>query len=55
MGKWMDGHVDKLSRVRQENLEGGGNDRIEIMHQLGKLTTRERIDRLGDAGTKVNN
>jgi acetyl-CoA carboxylase carboxyltransferase component len=51
MGKWMDGYLDKLARVRQENLEGGGKERIEIMHQLGKLTARERIDRLADTGT----
>jgi len=51
MGTWMNGYLDKLARVRQENLEGGGKERIQIMHQLGKLTARERIDRLADAGT----
>ncbi len=51
MGEWMDGYLAKLFKDRQENLEGGGPDRIEIQHQLGKLTARERIDRLVDAGT----
>jgi len=51
MGKWMNGYLDRLARVRQENLEGGGKERLEIMHRLGKLTARERIDRLSDAGT----
>ena len=51
MGKWMDGYLDKLFKVRQENLEAGGKERIELQHQLGKLTARERIDRLADTGT----
>jgi acetyl-CoA carboxylase carboxyltransferase component len=51
MGKWMNGYLDKLSRDRQENLEGGGKERLELQHQLGKLTARERIEKLVDAGT----
>ena len=51
MGKWMDGYLDKLFKVRQENLEAGGKERVELQHQLGKLTARERIDRLADTGT----
>jgi len=51
MGKWMDSYLDKLAKVRQENLEGGGKDRPELQHRLGKLTARERIDRLADPGT----
>ena len=51
MGKWMDGYLDKLVKVRQENLEAGGKERVELQHNLGKLTARERIDRLADAGT----
>jgi len=51
MGKWMDGYLDKLFKVREENLEAGGKERVEQQHQLGKLTARERIDRLADTGT----
>jgi hypothetical protein len=28
MGKWMNGYLDKLARDRQENLEGGGKERV---------------------------
>ena len=51
MGKWMDGYLEKLELNRLENLTGGGNERIDLQHSLGKLTARERIDRLVDAGT----
>ncbi|MGD2270979.1 MAG: carboxyl transferase domain-containing protein [Desulfobacterales bacterium] len=51
MGKWMDGYLAKLAQVRRENLECGGSERIERQHQLGKLTARERIERLADPGT----
>lgn len=51
MGKWMDGYLDKLTKVRQENLEAGGKARVDLQHSLGKLTARERIDLLADTGT----
>lgn len=51
MGKWMDSYLDKLNTNRDENLIGGGKDRIELQHSLGKLTARERIDLLADDGT----
>ncbi len=51
MGKWMDGYLDKLAANRRENLESGGKERIEVQHGLGKLTARERIERLADPGT----
>jgi len=51
MGKWMDGYLDKLAANRRENLAGGGPERIERQHQLGKMTARERIERLADPGT----
>ena len=51
MGKWMDGYLEKLAANRRENLEAGGQDRIELQHQLGKLTARERIELLADPGT----
>ncbi|MCP4752832.1 MAG: propionyl-CoA carboxylase, partial [Proteobacteria bacterium] len=51
MGKWMDGYMEKLDVIRQENLAGGGQDRVEMQHSLGKLTARERIDLLADSGS----
>jgi acetyl-CoA carboxylase carboxyltransferase component len=51
MGKWMDGYLDKLSQVRRQNLDGGGTERIARVHQLDKLTARERIERLVDPDT----
>lgn len=51
MGKWMNGYLERLYENRRENLEGGGKERIEVQHSLGKLTTRERIERLADPGT----
>jgi acetyl-CoA carboxylase carboxyltransferase component len=51
MGKWMDGYLDKLAANRRENFEAGGAERIEIQHQLGKLTARERIELLADPDT----
>ena len=51
MGKWMDGYLERLDRVRADNLTGGGDARLDIQRSLGKLTARERISRLVDAGS----
>jgi acetyl-CoA carboxylase carboxyltransferase component len=51
MGKWMDGYLSRLLQNHEDNLAGGGRDRIEIQHGLGKLTARERIDYLVDPGS----
>ena len=51
MGKWMNGYLDRLIQNHRDNLDGGGKDRIEVQHSLGKLTARERIDRLVDPGS----
>ena len=51
MGQWMDGFIEKLEKNRLENLEGGGKERIEVQHNLGKLTARERIEYLVDPGS----
>jgi len=48
MGQWMDGFLEKLAVNHRENAAGGGQDRIDLQHDLGKLTARERIDRLVD-------
>jgi len=51
MGKWMDGYLEKLEQNRLANLTAGGGERIDLQHSLGKLTARERIERLVDAGS----
>ena len=51
MGEWMDGFLTRLEKNRQENLAGGGQERIDVQHSLGKLTARERIEKLADPGT----
>ncbi|MDY6935914.1 MAG: carboxyl transferase domain-containing protein [Spirochaetota bacterium] len=51
MGEWMDKYLEKLEVNRLENIKGGGQERIDVQHSLGKLTARERIDRLLDDGT----
>jgi len=51
MGQWMDGFLKKLAAVGQENLAGGGPERVALQHELGKLTARERIELLADPGS----
>ncbi len=51
MGQWMDGFMKKLAVNHEENLAGGGSERIDLQHALGKLTARERIDYLVDSGS----
>jgi acetyl-CoA carboxylase carboxyltransferase component len=50
MGKWMDGYLEKLAQNLRENQAAGGPERIDAQHRLGKLTARERVERLVDAG-----
>ncbi len=35
--------ITELEKLRQQTLAGGGAKRIEIQHQKGKLTARERV------------
>ena len=51
MGEWIDGYMQRLSRVREKNRIGGGQDRIDLIHALGKLTARERIAHILDEGS----
>ncbi|MGC1401561.1 MAG: carboxyl transferase domain-containing protein, partial [Thermodesulfobacteriota bacterium] len=51
MGQWMNGYLERLYENRRENVEGGGKERIKVQHGLGKLTARERIERLADPGS----
>jgi len=51
MGKWMDGYLARMTALDEEALRGGGQERTDIQHGLGKLTARERIDKLVDPGS----
>ncbi|MEX1024774.1 MAG: acyl-CoA carboxylase subunit beta [Planctomycetota bacterium] len=44
---------ERLHRMREEALAGGGEARIEAQHAKGKLTARERVDLLVDEGSFV--
>lgn len=43
--------LDELRQKKEQSLLGGGQQRIDAQHERGKLTARERIDRLLDDGT----
>jgi propionyl-CoA carboxylase beta chain len=44
---------ERLERMRELALAGGGAARIEAQHKKGKLTARERVDLLLDEGSFV--
>lgn len=43
--------LERLEKVREANLLGGGEKHTQRQHDRGKLTARERLDLLFDAGT----
>lgn len=43
--------IQKIEDLRVKLLQGGGSEAKEIQHKSGKLTARERIERLLDQGT----
>jgi len=43
---------DELRALEERLRQGGGADRIERQHQQGKLTARERVSALCDAGSR---
>jgi propionyl-CoA carboxylase beta chain len=45
--------LQRLRRLREATLQGGGPERIAAQHAKGKLTARERIDLLLDEGSFV--
>ncbi len=49
----VDERVEELRRRKEASREGGGAERIEQQHAKGKLTARERVEALLDAGTFV--
>lgn len=46
-----DVRIENLRNQRAKVLEGGGKERIDKQHAAGKLTARERIDKLIDRST----
>jgi propionyl-CoA carboxylase beta chain len=46
-----DERLARLDAMREESLSGGGAVRIEKQHAMGKLTARERLELLLDAGS----
>ncbi len=49
--KSMDDKIAELEAKRAELELGGGKERIDRQHASGKLTARERVDRLVDKGS----
>lgn len=49
----MQEQIEKLNELNQLAELGGGIERLEKQHKAGKLSARERIDKLMDSGTFV--
>jgi len=47
----IDQKIETLQQMRQQANKGGGQQRIDQQHSRGKLTARERLAKLMDAGT----
>ncbi|HUV75825.1 MAG TPA: carboxyl transferase domain-containing protein [Dehalococcoidales bacterium] len=47
----MEDELDRLNKLEEQVKASGGEERIQRQHASGKLTARERIDLLFDAGT----
>src|SRR2546426_44632 len=45
--------VKQVRKRKAEALEGGGKEAVARQHERGKLTARERIDKLLDPGSFV--
>jgi len=45
--------LEELRQLKEQIALGGGQKRIDVQHESGKLTARERIDILFDQGTFV--
>jgi acetyl-CoA/propionyl-CoA carboxylase carboxyl transferase subunit len=42
---------DELTRLREQAKLGGGEERIKKEHEKGRLTARERLDKLQAQGS----
>ena len=47
----IEAQIDSLRKKRSKIERGGGKERIDKQHASGKLTARERIERLVDQGS----
>ncbi|MDP3581928.1 MAG: carboxyl transferase domain-containing protein, partial [Ignavibacteria bacterium] len=47
----MKNKIEQLEKLREESKTGGGEDKIRVQHEKGKLTARERIQLLVDEGS----
>jgi len=47
----IDQRIAELRHKRVEVRQGGGKQRIEKQHAMGKLTARERLEKLADSGS----
>ncbi len=47
----VDSKIEKLNQMREQARMGGGQARIDKQHAKGKLTARERLEKLLDPGT----
>src|SRR3972149_5112587 len=43
--------IKQLQKFRAQSRLGGGQERIDVQHQRGRLTARERLDLLLDRGS----
>jgi propionyl-CoA carboxylase beta chain len=46
-----DSKIERLRKLREQALEGGGPERIQAQHDRGRLTARERLELLLDKGS----
>jgi propionyl-CoA carboxylase beta chain len=46
-----DSKLEQLQNLRESARQGGGAERVEVQHQGGKLTARERLELLLDKGS----
>lgn len=53
MGDRMKQEVEKLLSLRQKVKKMGGEEKVRMQHERGKLTARERVDLLFEKGTFV--
>ncbi len=49
--KTLNDKLNRLDKLEEQVKAGGGEEKIKRQHDSGKLTARERIDRLFDPGT----
>ena len=53
MDDFMEQRIKELREVKEKAALGGGQARIDKLHQKGKLTAQERLDKLLDPGSFV--